>query len=122
MVLAVCWAYCGYLHVMFKSVMVMVMCGDACICVVLEARSVYCGCLCTVCGVKSAMCVLWMSLCGGRSAFEQTRRWIAIGLNVCTLYIQCTLYSALIVHCITNVVYCHSNMCLFLCRCCTIFT
>ena len=84
-----CWE-CGgrIVHVMFKSVMVM--CSDACICVVLEARSVYCGCFRTVCGVKSAMCVLWMSLCGGRSAFEQTRRWIAIGLNVCTLYIQCT--------------------------------
>ena len=40
-----CWE-CGgrIVHVMFKSVMVM--CGDACICVVLEARSVYCGCLC----------------------------------------------------------------------------
>ena len=100
------------MHVMFKSVMVM--CGDACMCVVLEARS--------VCGVKSAICVLWMSLCGGRSAFEQTRRWIAIGLNVCTLYIHCTLYSTHNVHCVTNVVYCHSNMCLFLCRCCTIFT
>ena len=52
------------MHVMFKSVMVMVMCGDACICVVLEARScivdvsalcvvlkvqcVCCGCLCVV--------------------------------------------------------------------------
>ena len=116
-----CWE-CGgrIVHVMFKSVMVM--CSDACICVVLEARSVYCGCFRTVCGVKSAMCVLWMSLCGGRSAFEQTRRWIAIGLNVCTLYIHCALYSAHNVHCVTNVVYCHSNMCLFLCRCCTIFT
>ena len=37
------------MHVMFKSMMVMVMCGDACMCVVLEARS----CIVDV----SALCV-----------------------------------------------------------------
>ena len=45
------------MHVMFKSMMVMVMCGDACICVVLEARSVYRGCFRTVCGVDVSGCL-----------------------------------------------------------------